>query len=365
MPVYKDKNGTWYAMVRYEDWQGQRKQKCKRVFVTKREAQNWERRFLLQTNSDLDMLFKDFYKLYEQDMRSRLKQNTWEHKAHVIQSKILPYFGDKPMKDIQARDVLSWQNELIRHRNKSGKPYSETYLKNLHNQLSCIFNHAVRYYDLGVNPAAKAGSIGVKNAKEMNFWTKDEYMQFSEVMMDKPVSFYAFEMLYWYGIRLGELLALTPEDFDFQNRKLRINKSYQRIKCMDVITEPKTKKSNRTIKMPDFLCEEMQDYLRMLYDQKSDERIFTISKSYLHHEMDRGVKEMGLKRIRIYDLRHSHVSLLIELGFSAVAIADRVGHESIEITYRYAHLFPSKQAEMANKLSELKKGDNANVSEKS
>lgn len=204
MPVYKDKNGTWYAMVRYEDWQGERKQKCKRGFVTKREAQNWERRFLLQANSDLDMLFKDFYKLYEQDMRSRLKQNTWEHKAHVIQSKILPYFGDKPMKNIQARDVLSWQNELLRHRDKNGKPYSETYLKNLHNQLSCIFNHAVRYYDLGVNPAAKAGSIGVKNAKEMNFWTKDEYMQFSEVMMDKPVSFYAFEMLYWCGIRLGD-----------------------------------------------------------------------------------------------------------------------------------------------------------------
>ena len=364
MPVYKDKNGTWYAMVRYEDWQGERKQKCKRGFVTKREAQNWERRFLLQANSDLDMLFKDFYKLYEQDMRSRLKQNTWEHKTHVIQSKILPYFGDKPMKDIQARDVLSWQNELLRHRDKNGKPYSETYLKNLHNQLSCIFNHAVRYYDLGVNPAAKAGSIGVKNAKEMNFWTKDEYMQFSEAMMDKPVSFYAFEMLYWCGIRLGELLALTPEDFDFQNRKLRINKSYQRIKGQDVITEPKTKKSNRTIEMPDFLCEEMQDYLRMLYDQKSDERIFTISMSYLHHEMDRVVKETGLKRIRIHDLRHSHVSLLIELGFSAVAIADRVGHESIEITYRYAHLFPSKQAEMANRLGELRKGGDADVSEK-
>lgn len=365
MPVYKDKNGTWYAMVRYEDWQGERKQKCKRGFVTKREAQNWERRFLLQANSDLDMLFKDFYKLYEQDMRSRLKQNTWEHKAHVIQSKILPYFGDKPMKDIQARDVLSWQNELLRHRDKNGKPYSETYLKNLHNQLSCIFNHAVRYYDLGVNPAAKAGSIGVKNAKEINFWTKDEYMQFSEVMMDKPISFYAFEMLYWCGIRLGELLALTTADFDFKNRKLRINKSYQRLKGQDVITDPKTKKSNRTIEMPDFLCEEMQEYFSMMYDQKPDERIFPISKSYLHHEMDRGVKATGLKRIRIHDLRHSHVSLLIELGFSAVAIADRVGHESIEITYRYAHLFPSKQAEMANRLGELKKGGDFNVSKES
>ena len=116
--------------------------------------------------------------------------------------------------------------------------------------------------------------------------------------------------------------------------------------------------------MPKFLCEEMQEYLQMLYGLKKKDRIFTVTKSYLHHEMDRGAKAAGVKRIRIHDLRHSHVSLLIELGFSAVAIADRVGHESIEITYRYAHLFPSKQAEMANKLSELKKGDNANVSEK-
>ena len=170
MSVYKDKNGTWYVMTRCDDWQGQRKQKCKRGFKTKREAQDWERRFLLQQGGDLDMLFKDFYKLYEQDMKARLKQNTWEHKACVIKSKILPYFGEKPMKDIQARDVLTWQNELLRHRDKNGKPYSETYLKNLHNQLSCIFNHAVRYYDLSANPAAKAGSIGVKNAKEMNFW---------------------------------------------------------------------------------------------------------------------------------------------------------------------------------------------------
>ncbi len=80
-----------------------------------------------------------------------------------------------------------------------------------------------------------------------------------------------------------------------------------------------------------------------------------ITKSYLHHEMDRGAKESGVKRIRIHDLRQSHISLLIEMGFSAVAIADRVGHESIDITYRYAHLFPSTQTEMADKLSDLRK----------
>ncbi len=195
MSIHKDKNGTWYSMVRYDDWQGKCKQKCKRGFDTKREAQDWERRFLLQSSNDLDMLFKDFYKLYDNDMKSRLKQNTWEHKAHIIKSKILPYFGEKSMKDIQAKDVLACQNELLRHRNGKDNPCSETYLKSVHNQLSAIFNHAVRFYDLSTNPAAEAGSIGVKNAKEMNFWTKDEYLKFSEAMMDKPISFYAFEML--------------------------------------------------------------------------------------------------------------------------------------------------------------------------
>lgn len=363
MSVYKD-GSKWRVIYRYTNSRGERKQTQKRGFSTKKEAQAWEREQMNKTESSLDMTFESFSEIYFEDMKKRLKDNTWHTKEHILRTKLIPFFGKRKMCDIQPKDVIAWQNEMLEGSTKTGKPYSPVYLKTLHNQLSAVFNYAVKFYGLPSNPAAKAGNMGKAKNREMLFWTKDEYMQFSEVMMDKPVSFYAFEMLYWCGIRLGELLALTPEDFDFQNRKLRINKSYQRIKGQDVITEPKTKKSNRTIEMPDFLCEEMQDYLRMLYDQKSDERIFTISKSYLHHEMDRGVKETGLKRIRIHDLRHSHVSLLIELGFSAVAIADRVGHESIEITYRYAHLFPSKQAEMANKLSELKKGDNANVSEK-
>jgi integrase len=169
-------------------------------------------------------------------------------------------------------------------------------------------------------------------------------------MMDKPKSYYAFEMLYWCGIRLGELLALTPADFDFEKRTLRINKSYQRLKGEDVITSPKTPKSNRVIAMPQFLCDEMQDYLKMLYELDENDRIFPLSKSFLHHEMDRGAEEAGVKRIRIHDLRHSAISYLIELGFSALAIAERVGHESIDITYHYAHLFPSKQTEMADRL---------------
>ena len=357
MPAYKDKaKGTWYASFYFENWTGKKEKKMKRGFKTKREAQAWEREQLNKTSADLDMTFKSFVDLYTADMKTRLKENTWATKDHIIRTKLLPYFGRLKMCNITAQQIITWQNEMLNHKDENGKPYSPVYLKTVHNQLSAIFNHAVRYYNLRENPCKKAGSMGKKKNREMMFWTKEQYLKFAEVMMDKPLSFYAFEMLYWCGIREGELLALTPGDFDFEKQTVSISKSYQRIKGQDVITDPKTPKSNRVIQMPAFLCEEMEDYIRSLYAVEPTDRIFAVTKSYLHREMDRGAKEAGVKRIRIHDLRHSHISLLIDMGFTALAIADRVGHESIDITYRYAHLFPTRQAEMADKLNMERKG---------
>ena len=247
-------------------------------------------------------------------------------------------------------DVIAWQNEMMAYRDENGKPYSVDYLKTIQAQLTAIFNHAVNYYNLPRNPARQAGSMGKEVPKEMKFWTKEQYLKFAEAMMDKPRSYYAFEMLYWTGIREGELLALTPSDFDFEKQTVRINKTYHRMNGKDVITSPKTVKSNRIVVMPEFLCEEMQDYFQMYYSLAPDQRIFQFSKSYLKHEMERGCKETGVPIIRIHDLRHSHVSLLIHMGFTALAIGNRVGHEAEKITYRYAHLFPTVQTEMANKL---------------
>lgn len=358
MAAFKnEKNGTWYVQFRYTDWKGERQQKLKRGFATKREAQEWERAFLTEKKADVTMPFKTFVELYEKDVRPKLKENTWLTKEHIIKTKILPYFEQKRLCDITAKDVIAWQNEIRKEINSSGKSLSQGYLKTIHNQLSALFNHAIRIYGLKLNPAATVGNMGKEERKEMDFWTVEEYTKFSNEMMDKPVSYYAFQMLYWCGIREGELLALTAGDFDFKNKTVTINKSYQRLHSEDVITSPKTAKSNRTIKMPNFLCEEMQEYITMFYSAGENDRIFPISKSYLHHEMTRGSEAAGVKRIRIHDLRHSHVSLLIDLGYQAVAIADRVGHESIDITYRYAHLYPSKQNEMVNTLDEIWKGE--------
>lgn len=236
MAAFKDKkNGSWYVQFRYTDWRGERQQKLKRGFSTKKEAQAWEREFLMQKQADVNMSFESFVALYEKDVKPRLKLNTWLSKEHII--------------------------------------------------------------------------------------------------------------------REGELLALTPADFDFEKKTLRINKSYQRLQGKNVITTPKTKKSNRVIQMPDFLCDEMQDYFKQLYGLEPDSRIFPLTKHTLKRGMEFGCKASGVKVIRIHDLRHSHVSLLINMGYSAVAIGNRVGHESVEITYRYAHLFPTVQKEMADKLN--------------
>ena len=353
MAVSKDdERGTWTSRVRYKDWKGETHIHKKRGFKTKKEAQEYERQFLFMKSKDLNMSFADFVDVYMEDKKPRIRYNTLRSKEYIIRDKILPYFKNFSVCDIGVTDVVQWQNELLRFRDEEGKPYAPTYLRTIQNQLNAIFNHACSYYGLSKNPAVLAGKMGKQKSKEMQFWTQEEYLAFSEAMKSKPISFYAFEILYWTGIREGELIALEVGDFDFKKKTLTINKSLQRINKEDVITDPKTDKGIRTIDLPDFLCDEVEDYIGMLYKADKDSRLFHISKSYLHHEMYRGCKASGVKRIRIHDLRHSHVAHLIELGFSPVDIADRMGHESMAVTLNYAHLYPSKGKAMADRLSE-------------
>lgn len=264
------------------------------------------------------MTFADFYRVYREDVSLRLHRSTWNTKAAMIETKILPYFEAKSINGLASTDVIAWENELMELRTSNGLPLSPTYLHGICNQFSAIMSHAVKHYSLASNPMRKVGKIGEKNADEMHFWTKDEYLRFSRELRDKPASYMAFEILYWCGLRVGELLAITLCDFDFVRRTLSVTKSYQRIGREDVITAPKTRKSVRTIVMPEFLAEEMRDYFACFRGIAEDERTFCYTKNFLRAEMRRGCKACGMEPIRIHDLRHSHVSLLIKLWlFSA------------------------------------------------
>lgn len=205
MTVIKNqKSNTYEVRTYYKDWTGVRKQKTKRGFKRKCDAQEWERAFKLKENLSLDMYFADFVDLYLNDIKSRIKYNTWLTKKHIVEKKILPYFSKKKLQEIKPSDIRQWQNTMMNYRNKQGEGYSQVYLKTIHNQLSAILNHAVNFYDLKSNPARKAGSMGKERTKEMLFWTKEEYMKFIEAVADKPISFYAFEILYWCGVRMGD-----------------------------------------------------------------------------------------------------------------------------------------------------------------
>jgi integrase len=347
---YGEDAGKWEVFIYVDDFiTGKKKLKHKRGFSTKREAVAWAEQFKLQQSSNLDMTFQAFWELYRHDMVNRLRENTVRTKDYITELKILPYFGQRKLVDIKAADIRKWQNKLM----KEG--YSQTYLRTINNQLSAIFNYAVKYYDFPKNPCKQAGAMGKDQADEMQYWTQEEFETFVECVKDKPVSYMAFKTLYWTGIRVGELLALILEDFNEQEKTLRICKSYQRIKRRDVVTEPKTKKSNRIITLPDFLVEELKEYVSKLYGMMPQDRLFSITKSYLEHEMIRGVELSGVKKIRLHDLRHSHASLLIsKLGAQPSLVADRLGHEKIQTTLNtYSHLYPNQARDLADQLNTL------------
>ena len=355
MPAYKDeKTGKWFAKFYYTNWQGIKKQKWKRGFATKKEALGFERDFLEQQSTNPDMTFQNLYEIYMEDMAARLKQSTLLTKKAVLQTHILPFFGSKPINEIKASDVRRWQAKLM----SSPNNYSQTYLKKINTELNSIINYAKRFYDLNTNPCGKAGTIGKAKAEEMDYWTYDEYIAFREGVKDKPLSYICIEVLYWTGMREGKLLALSPADIDLDNKTISVNRTYQRIEGKDVFTSPKTRKSKRKIPIPDFLCQELSDYIQSRYMLDADERLFPVTKSYLSHEMIRGCKNTGIKKIRIHDIRHSHASLLINQGCDALMLADRLGHEKVSTTLNtYSHLFPHKQQELVHSLESLQATD--------
>ncbi len=356
MSAYKDKKtGKWYTQFSYKNLQGETKHTCKRGFETKKEALQWEQDFLNRMRESTDMLFKDFVEVYLDSLEVRIKERTMLTKKDIIRTHLIPYFGEMRISDITTKDVMKWQTKEMKAINKrNGKPYTKSYLKTVHNQLRAILNHAVKYYNLSKNPASLVGNMGNEKDIKMSFWTLDQYRKFAEVAKKDPVYYVCYEILYWCGLRKGELFALTAEDIDFETKRINIDKTFSRIGKRDILTDPKTHMSKRKVLMPDFLVDELRDYIDRQYDLDPKGRLFPITDAALRTKKDKFAEEAGLPHIRIHDFRHSHVSLLIDLGYGAVAIGERVGHASVDITYRYAHLFPDVQGSMANKLNEIK-----------
>lgn len=358
MPTYKDpKTGLWFCKFYYTDYTGKKKQKKKMGFKLQREAKEWEYNFLQQKQGSTSMTMKNFTKIYLDDVGHRLKQTSTNAMKSRIDNYILPYFENTPVNEITPQMVRQWQNDISKSTVKRGSgKLKPTSLKLMDATLSGIFAYAEKYYNLPYNPCKKAGSIGSFKPEKVSFWTLNEFQQFINAIPQKDVtSIVMFTTLFYTGMRISELLALTEEDIDFEKCTISITKNYHRINKKDVITPPKTPKSNRIITMPIFLANMLKEYMGHLYSLEPDERIFTDTNRTILNHLKKYAQLAELNPIKVHDLRHSHASMLIEMGFSPLMIADRLGHENVSTTLnRYSHLYPSKQNELAEKLENHK-----------
>lgn len=355
MPAIQDKQRkTWIAQFYYVDYTGQKKRKRKRGFKYKKDALQFERDFLQEHSQDVTMRFSNFCEVYLDDVENRIRESSYELKKYLIETKLIPYFKDMPLSEISPLVIRNWQNDLLSYRDENDNTYSPTYLKSISSQLSAIFNYAVKYHNLKENPCVKAGSLGKCRADEMHMWTTEEFQLFLRALGDnKEDHSLALKILFFSGLRIGELLALTPSDINLELQTISVTKTYRRHNRKDIITPPKTKKSLREVTIPSFLTSEIENYI-FKNNIRFNKRIFTFTSSALSYTVKKYSEMAGIDKIRLHDFRHSHASLLIDMGFNPNLVADRLGHEKIETTLNiYSHLYPSKRLEVADKLEDL------------
>lgn len=349
MSVFKDTNTKkWTCKFRYTNWNDDSKQKKKTGFKTKKQAQLWEKENSNKLEGSYLMTLSSLIDLYITDCTARLKPTTLDNKTLLINTKIKPFLGNIPIDQITPIIVRKWQTTLI------NKGYSPTYLKTINNQLSAILNYGCNFYSLKENVCRKAGSMGKKQAELKEFWSTEDFDKFIATFDNLTTGKIAFSLLFYSGMRSGEMLALTLNNFDFTNNTINIDKNYARLKGKDLIMTQKTPKSKRVITMPKFLMEDVRAYANKRYDYKPNERLIPLAKTSLTRAMNIGIKRSGVKHCSIQYLRHAHASFLIENGFSPLFVSERLGHEKIKTTPQtYSHLYTNKQGEVADKIQQM------------
>lgn len=363
MPSYKDeKTGLWFCKFNYRDYKGDIKQKKKSGFEKRKDAQAWERDFLLASQGQPNMLFADFLEIYKKDNYPQLRERTQQTKNERYK-RVIPTFGNIPLDEIQPLDIKKWQNSMI------NEGLSSKYIQSIQNEFSTVLNHAVRFYGLKENPIHRVGKAKVPNEIKppMRFWTLEEFKEIYQCIDDIKAKT-AINILYWTGIRKGELLALKWSCIDFDNKTLRVESSLQRLKGRDVITPTKTYES-RVITLADTTIEILKEYQSKIYNPRDDDLIFDWEKRFIENGIKQGVekanqeikaynkineiKRKPIKRIHVHGLRHSHASYLINHNVNIVLISKRLGHKNTSITLdTYSHFYPladDKMVEMMNK----------------
>ncbi len=364
MPAYKDEErGTWYVKCYYTDYYGRKQQKKKRGFKTKREAKAWEDNFLANESRLPETIFKDVISQYLDDTKDKIAPSTLTYKKQVIEVYIMPVFGEIEICKITPEMVLSWQKDLMKTpcRKRKAQKLSPTTVNHITAQLSAIFNYAVKYYNVSKNPVSIIDRLKGES-KTMDFWEVNQFKR-ALTWISNPEMHLIFQMLFFGGFRISELLALTPGDLQKNERAVFINKTYKLDDGKWIKGPPKSKNSTRLVALPDFLWDELESFVRRQYHLNQNMDIFTVSRSTIRARLEYIAEQTSLPRIRIHDLRHSHVSYLINLGFTIYEIADRIGDTPTVVERIYSHMYQSRRLEIADRI-QRENSENNDISTK-
>lgn len=342
MPVYRDeKLKTWYVKFRYRDWQGKARYTTKRGFKTKRDALKYEFEFKTTSTERIDIKLAVLAEKYLADKKLRTKISNFKIIKYTLQKHFLESLGHLKISELSASVMKEWQNDLI------VKNLKYNTLIRIHTTVNSFLNYAIKYYGLKENPLKIVGGIGHvnKEARRINFWEYEEFEKFISNVKNFKHKI-CFKILFFGGLRVGELLALDKRDFNFKENKISITKS--KIQSTGEISTPKTIDSVREIDMPSEIMLEVKRYIRTLKIIPSP--LFDTNHSSLLVSLKRCAGKAGIKIINVHDLRHSHVSHLIHLGAPITLISRRLGHKSPKITLDvYSHMY----SESGKKITEL------------
>ena len=368
MGVYKDNRPTkdgkiWFFKTQYEDIDGLYKTKKSGRFHTKKEAEQAELEFKIKIHeheNQNEMTFERLIDLFLNFKETRVRENTF----YGYKNK-LPYL--KLLYNIKVKDFNYIQFEKWHDYINSTDLATRT-KNDIYKLLKTIMNYGASWYEFNfakVYPKMTNFNNPNEMPKEQLFYTYDEFKQFISVEKDLKWKC-IFEILYYCGIRRGELRGLQWKDIDLDKRTLSITKQITdrngSIKNVR-FSLPKTKSSIRTLKMPQILVDDLKTLKSELKTMKEFNdnffvagSMFPVATNTINNHKDKNCKLANVKRIRLHDFRHSCASLLINKGANVQVVAKYLGHTKIEETLKtYAHLFISTLDEIVAVIDKLDK----------
>lgn len=293
-----------------------------------------------------DEAFENFIATSERTMR----EGTLYSFISTFRCYITPFFTGKDLSKLTKQDFYAWQDALWSMRKPNGDVYSYDSLKRARAYLNNFLNWCTRRYEIQNILMTIPHPKRVEPPREMQIWEKDEFNRFIAEVDDIMWKTF-FMTLYYTGCRRGEAQALS--DSDYKNNSLKINKTVSskvRGEQTYIINGRKNKKPI-TVPLPKSLNEQMQAYLEwkhrsnilstFLFGGDKPLSPATIRRKFIEY-----IERAGVKQIRIHDLRHSYVSLLIHVGANYTVIAELIGDTKEQVVKTYGHIYPNDKAQI-------------------